>query len=141
MINQTQRPSVSFTDAVAPRSRAFESNTVAGGFGLPGWVDCASGCLSRMQGRAQITMGDIMVAASELAARYNGEIVDFSLRSEGGARVYAFAISFERDGEACLATVGFSPIADGTVSVFAVICGADSALGVGPAFVRTEVAA
>ncbi len=141
MINQTQRPSVSFVDAVAQRNEAFEPNTVAGSFGLPGWVDCASGCLSRVQGRSQITVGDIMVAASELAARYNGEIVDFSLRSEDGARVYSFEISFERDGEVCRGTVGFSPIADGTVSVFAATCGADSALGICPVYAHAEVAA
>lgn len=141
MKKQTQRPSISFADAVAQRHKAVEPGIVAGAFGVPGWVDCASGCLSRVQGYAQVTVGDIMVAASDLAARFNGEIVDFSVRSEGGARVYAFEIAFERDGEACLGTVGFSPIADGTVSVFAATCGADSALGFGPVYAHTEVAA
>ena len=94
MKEQTQRPSVSFADAVAQRHKAVEPGMVAGAFGVPGWVDCASGCLSRVQGCAQVTVGDIMVAASDLAARFNGEIVDFSLRSEGGARVYAFENRF-----------------------------------------------
>ena len=94
---------------------------------LPAWIDCASGRLSSAAPHAPVTVGDVMVAANDLAAALGGRIVDFSLHADGGAKVYAFGVSFECDGEVCLGTVGFSPIADGTVSVFAATCGADVA--------------
>ena len=102
---------------------------------LPAWIDCASGRLNSTGSHGRVTVGDVMAAASDLASALGGKIVDFSLHTGGGSKVYAFGVSFECNGEVCLGTVGFSPIADGTVSVFAVTCGADVAAAHGSAAV------
>lgn len=121
--------------AVVPVGNTVDSAGVfSNGFGsaLPAWVDCMSGSLALTGVCGSVTIGDIMAAANDLVLSFGGRIVDCSLHAGDGVPVCAFGVAFEHDGEVCLGTVGFSPISDGTVSVLAVACGADTAVVCGP---------
>lgn len=63
-----------------------------------------------------MTLRDLTREAYGLASSLNGEVVGYATYENDDTTVYTYAIVFERDGVEQMGTVGYVPVADGSLS-------------------------
>jgi len=96
---------------------AFEGTDVE----AQAWIDESAGLFvaaipQAATGVTDLSLGDLVAAATDLAVSMDGAVTGFSVYDNEGATVYVYDVAFAREGVDLRASLGFVPLGDGTMS-------------------------